>query len=42
MNQLELAPLKKLFFLAILRLDVKDSFGQNKGTERMGKTFPTI
>ena len=41
-NQLEVAPLKNLFFLADLRVDVKDSFGQNKETERMGKTFPII
>ena len=26
-NQLEVAPLKNLFFLAVLKLDVKDSFG---------------
>ena len=31
-----------LFFLSILKLDVKDSFGYNKEIERMGKTFPTI
>ena len=36
-NQLEVAPLKNLFFLAVLRLDVKDSFGYNKEIERMGK-----
>ena len=41
-NQLEVAPLKNLFFLAVLKLDVKDSFGYNKEIERMGKTFPTI
>ena len=41
-DQLEVAPLKNLFFLAVLRLEVKDSFGYNKETERMGKTFPTI
>ena len=42
MNQLEGAPLKNLFFLAALRLDVKDSFGQIKETEKMEKTFPAI
>ena len=41
-NKLEVAPLKNLFFLAAMRLVVKDSFGQNKETERMGKTFPAI
>ena len=41
MNQLEVAPLKNLFFLADLKLDVKNSFGYNKEIERMGKTFPT-
>ena len=41
-NQLEVAPLKNLFFLAVLKLYVKDSFGYNKEIERMGKTFPTI
>ena len=39
MNQLEVAPLKNLFFLAVLKLDVKDSF---KEIDRMGKTFPKI
>ena len=39
-NQLKVAPLKNLFFLAFLKLDVKDSFGYNKEIERMGKTFP--
>ena len=42
MNQLEVAPLKNLFFLAVLKLDVKDSFGYSKEIESMGKTFPTI
>ena len=42
LNQLELAPLKNLFFLAVLKLDVKDSFGCNKEIESMGKTFPII
>ena len=41
-NQLEIAPLKNLFFLAFLKLYVKDSFGCNKESERMGKTFPAI
>ena len=27
---MEVAPLKNLFFLAVLKLDVKDSFGYNK------------
>ena len=40
-NQLEVAPLKNLFFLAVLKLDLKDPFGYNKEIERMGKTFPT-
>ena len=39
MNQLEVALLKNLFFLAVLKLDVKDSFGYKKEVERMGKTF---
>ena len=41
-NQLEVDPLKNLFFLAVLKLDVKDSFGYNREIERMEKTFPTI
>ena len=41
-NQLEIAPLKNLFFLAVLKLDMNDSFAYNKEIERMGKTFPTI
>ena len=41
-KQLEVAPLKNLFFLAVLKLDVKNSFGYNKEIERMGKTFPTV
>ena len=41
-NQLEAAPLKNFFFLAVLKLDVKDSFGYNKEIKRMEKTFPTI
>ena len=36
-NQLEAAPMKNLFFLAVLKLDMKDSFGYNKETERTGK-----
>ena len=40
-NQLEVAPLKNLFLLAVLKLDPKDSLGYNKEVERMGKTFPT-
>ena len=42
MNQLEVAPLKKFFSLALWKLDMKDSFGYNREVERMGKTFPTI
>ena len=39
-NQWEVAPLKILpLFLAVLKLDVKDSFGYNKEIQRMGKTF---
>ena len=35
--------LKNLFFLATLKLDMKDSFGYNKKIKsRMRKTFPTI
>ena len=41
-NQLEVNPLKKFFSLAVLKLDVKESFGYNKKIERMEKTFPTI
>ena len=41
-NQLEVVPLKNLFFLAILKLDVKDSFGYSREIERVEKTFPTI
>ena len=29
-NQLEVAPLKTIFFLAVLKLDMKNSFGYNK------------
>ena len=29
-NQLEVAPLKNLFLIAVLKLNVKDSFGYNK------------
>ena len=32
-NQLEVAPLKNLFFLAVLKLHLKDSFGYNNETE---------
>ena len=32
---MEVAPLKNLFFLAVLKLDVKDSFGYDKEIERM-------
>ena len=41
-NQLEVALLKNIFFLAVLKLDVMDFFGYNKETESMEKTFPTI
>ena len=41
-NQLEVAPLKNLFFLAVLKLGMKDSFEYNKEIERMGKTFPAV
>ena len=36
-NQLEVAPLKNLFSLAVLKLYVKDSLGYNKIIERMEK-----
>ena len=29
-NQLEVAPLKTILFLAVLKLDMKDAFGYNK------------
>ena len=38
LNQLEVAPLKNLFFLAVLKLDVNDSFE----IESMGKTVPIM
>ena len=38
-NQLEVAPLKNIFFLDVLKLEVKDCSGYNKEIERMGKTF---
>ena len=41
-NQLEVAALKNLFLLAVLKLDMKDSFGYNKEIERIGKTFLAI
>ena len=43
-NEIEkkVAPLKNLFFLAVSKLDMKDTFGYNKETERMGKNFLTI
>ena len=41
-NQLELAPVKNIFFLDVLKPNVKDSFGYNKEIERMGKTFPAM
>ena len=39
---MEVALLKNIFFLDVLKLEVKDSFGYNKEIERMVKTFPTI
>ena len=39
-NQLEVDPLKNLFFLAVLKIDVKDSFGYNKEIEMMEKKLP--
>ena len=41
-NQLDVAPIKNLLFLAVLKLDVNDSFGYNKEIERMGKSLPVI
>ena len=41
-NQLEVTSLKGLFFLAILKLDVRASLGYTKEIESMGKTFPKI
>ena len=41
-NQQEVAPLKNIFFLAVLKLDMKDSFGCNYEIGSMGKTFPMI
>ena len=41
-NQLEIAPLKNLFLLAVLKLDVKDSFEYYKEIQIMRKTFSTI
>ena len=41
-NRLEVAPSKNRFSLALLKLDVKDSFGYNKEIESPGKTFPII
>ena len=37
---MEVAPLKSLFFLAVLKLDVKDSFGYDKEIERREYTLP--
>ena len=36
-NQLEIAPLKNLFSLAVLKLYLKDSLGYNKIIEGLGK-----
>ena len=41
-NQLKDAPLKNLFFLTVLEIDVKDFFGYKKETESIGKIFPII
>ena len=41
-NQLEVTSLKDLFFLAILKLDVKDFLGYVKKIKSMGKNFPKI
>ena len=40
-NQLVVAPWKNLFFLVVLKLDVRFLWIQ-KEIERMGKTFSTI
>ena len=39
-NQLEVVPLKSLFFQAVLKLDLKDCF--DKEIESMGKTCPIL
>ena len=41
-NQFEVTPVKNLFFQAVLKSDVKDSFGYNNEIESMGKTLTTI
>ena len=41
-NQLEVDPLKNIFFLDVLKLEEQNSNGYNKEIERMGKTLPTI
>ena len=41
-NQLEVVPLKSLFFQAVLKLNLKDCFGYNKEIESMRKTFPIL
>ena len=38
---MEVAPLKNVFFLADLKLEVKDSLGYNKKVARMGKVRKT-
>ena len=38
-NQLKVAPLKNLLFLAVLKLDVKNSFGYNKKNWKDGKNI---
>ena len=37
MTQVEAVPLKNRFLLAVLKLEVKDSFGYNKEIERWEK-----
>ena len=41
-DQLEVAPLKNLLILVVLKLDVKDFFEYNEEIESMEKTFPII
>ena len=40
-NQLEVALLKNLSFLALFKLDAQDFFEYNKEIESMGKTLPS-
>ena len=41
-NQLEIAPLKNLFSLAVLKLDVKDSSESQRNWKNEKKTFKFI